>query len=111
MPGSTLSIHGFDWLVDWEIFSLSFQKPFLASSSIPLRRLTEPLCLDDMILVQIGTQNPGRTPEEKQRWNESLKGILKDLRQLNTRDPDVVALAIAKHRREFLQDASRVLNL
>ncbi|EON65610.1 hypothetical protein W97_04848 [Coniosporium apollinis CBS 100218] len=66
---------------------------------------------DDKILVQLGTTNPGRTPEEKHQWTEGLKLVLKDLRQLNTRDPDVVATAIANYRRQFLKDPSRVLVL
>jgi hypothetical protein len=37
--------------------------------------------------------------------------VLKDLREKNTKDPDVVAAAIAEYRRKFLQDPSRVLNI
>ena len=33
--------------------------------------------LDDMILVRLGTSNPGRTKEEEQQWNEGLKLVLK----------------------------------
>jgi hypothetical protein len=67
--------------------------------------------LDDMILVQLGTSNPGQTEEEKQEWNAGLRTVLKDLREKNTKDPDVVAAAIAEYRRKFLQDPSRVLNI
>lgn len=66
---------------------------------------------DDKILVQLGTANPGRTDEEKRQWTEGLKLVLKELRQKDTRDPDVVATEIAKYRRQFLKDPSRVLNL
>lgn len=61
--------------------------------------------------MQLGTANPGRTDEEKRQWTEGLKLVLKELRQKDTRDPDVVATEIAKYRRQFLKDPSRVLNL
>jgi hypothetical protein len=61
--------------------------------------------------VQLGTANPGRTDEEKRQWAEGLRLVLKELRQKDTRDPDVVATEIAKYRRQFLKDPSRVLNL
>ncbi|OCK79457.1 hypothetical protein K432DRAFT_299828, partial [Lepidopterella palustris CBS 459.81] len=65
----------------------------------------------DMILVQLGTANPGRTEEEKQQWTEGLKLVLRQLRQKDTKDPDVVATEIANFRRQFLKDPTRVLNL
>lgn len=66
---------------------------------------------DDLILVQLGTSNPGRTEEEKTRWNDGLREVLKQLRSTNTRDPNTVAAAIAKYRRDFLADPTKVLNL
>ncbi|KAF2469446.1 uncharacterized protein BDR25DRAFT_343794 [Lindgomyces ingoldianus] len=64
----------------------------------------------DKILVQLGTANPGKTPEEKQRWNDGLRLVLKELRQRNIKDPNVVAEEIAKYRRQFLHDDTRVVN-
>ena len=64
-----------------------------------------------MILVRLGTSNPGRTKEEEQQWNEGLKLVLKNLRQKNTKDLDVVAKEIASYRRRFLKDPSKILNL
>ncbi|KAF2184039.1 hypothetical protein K469DRAFT_689395 [Zopfia rhizophila CBS 207.26] len=64
----------------------------------------------DKILVQLGTANPGKTPEEKQQWNDGLRGVLKELRLKNIKDPNVVAVEIAKYRRQFLQDDTRVVN-
>ena len=61
--------------------------------------------------MQLGTNNPGRTDEEKRQWVEGLRLVLKGLRQKGTRDLDVVAEEIAKYRRQFLKDPSRVLNL
>ncbi len=64
-----------------------------------------------MILLQMGTSNPGRTKEEQDQWTESLKSLLKDLRERKTKDSEVVASEIAAHRRRFLRDPSRVLDL
>lgn len=64
-----------------------------------------------MILVQLGTTNPGRTDEERSQWAEGLKGILKELRQKNVKDPNVVAIEIANYRRRFLKDPTKVLNI
>ncbi|KAL5453848.1 hypothetical protein PMIN07_007779 [Paraphaeosphaeria minitans] len=67
--------------------------------------------LGEKLLVQLGTANPGKTPEERQRWNDGLRGVLKDLRQKNTKDPNGIAIQIANYRRQFLQDDTRVVNL
>lgn len=64
-----------------------------------------------MVLVQLGTKNPGRSDEEKTKWNEGLRDILKQLRLTNTRDPDKVAIAISNYRRQFLADPTRVLHM
>jgi hypothetical protein len=62
-------------------------------------------------LVQLGTANPGKTPDERQRWNDGLRSVLKGLRQRNIKDPDGIAMEIARYRRQFLNDDSRVVNL
>jgi len=51
--------------------------------------------------------------EERQQWNDGLRSVLKDLRQQNIKEPnvEVVAREIAKFRREFLKDESRVVNI
>ena len=66
---------------------------------------------EDKVLVQLGIVNPGRTPEEQEKWRVDLKQVLKGLREQNVRDAESVAAAITKYRREFLQDPSRVLNI
>lgn len=66
---------------------------------------------DNMVLVQLGTANPGRTDEERQRWTEGLKAVVQDLRKNNIKDSEVVAASIAAYRRQFLNDSSRVLTL
>ncbi|KAF2124221.1 hypothetical protein P153DRAFT_426669 [Dothidotthia symphoricarpi CBS 119687] len=65
----------------------------------------------EKLLVQLGTANPGKTPEAKQKWNDGLRGVLKELRQKNIKDPNGIAEEIAKYRREFLDDDTRVVNL
>jgi hypothetical protein len=62
------------------------------------------------MLVQLGTANPGKTPEEKQQWNDGLRLVLRDLRQQDTKDPNIVAMEISKYRRQFLKDDSRVID-
>ncbi|KAJ4375961.1 hypothetical protein N0V83_001241 [Neocucurbitaria cava] len=65
----------------------------------------------EKLLVQLGTANPGKSPEEKQKWNDGLRGVLKELRQKNIKDPNGIAVEIAKYRRQFLNDDTRVVNL
>lgn len=67
--------------------------------------------LGEMLLVQLGTANPGKTQEEKQLWNDGLRSVLKDLRQKNIKDPNGIAREIAQYRRQFLNDDTRVVNL
>ncbi len=59
----------------------------------------------------MGTINPGRNSEEKQKWTNGLKEVVKQLRAQNLKNPEIVAQRIAKYRQDFLQDPSRVLNL
>jgi hypothetical protein len=75
-----------------------------------VRRLT---CtrVGETLLVQLGTANPGKTTEEKQQWNEGLRGVLNDLRKRRIKDPSGIAAEIARYRREFLSDDTRVVNL
>ncbi|KAF3035812.1 hypothetical protein E8E12_004993 [Didymella heteroderae] len=65
----------------------------------------------EKLLVQLGTANPGKTQAEKQQWNDGLRSVLKDLRQKNIKDPNGIAREIAKYRRQFLNDDTRVVNL
>ncbi|KAH7065683.1 hypothetical protein BKA63DRAFT_585573 [Paraphoma chrysanthemicola] len=65
----------------------------------------------ETLLVQLGTANPGKTPEEKQAWNDGLRGVLKELRKKSIKDPNGIAVEIAKYRRQFLNDDTRVVNL
>jgi hypothetical protein len=65
----------------------------------------------ETLLVQLGTANPGKTTEEKQQWNDGLRGVLKELRKKSIKDPNGIAAEIAKYRREFLNDDTRVVNL
>lgn len=66
---------------------------------------------DDMVLVQLGTANPGRTEEERVQWTKGLRAVLNDLRSRKIKDPEVVAAQITDYRREFLNDPSKILNL
>lgn len=75
-----------------------------------VRRLTCSL-LGETLLVQLGTANPGKTSEQKQQWNDGLRGVLNDLRKRRIKDPSGIAAEITKYRREFLNDDTRVVNL
>lgn len=66
---------------------------------------------DDMILVQMGATNPGRSSEEKSKWNAGLRTLLMQLGAAGTRDASTMAAAIAEYRRTFLADPTKVLNL
>ncbi|KAF2728510.1 hypothetical protein EJ04DRAFT_516549 [Polyplosphaeria fusca] len=65
----------------------------------------------DKLLVQLGTANPGKTPEEKHQWNAGLRLVLKELRQKNIKNPNGIAQEISRYRRQFLNDDTRVINL
>jgi len=67
--------------------------------------------LGEKLLVQLGTANPGENAEERQKWNDGLRGVLKELRVKNIKDPNGIAVEIAKYRRQFLNDETRVVNL
>lgn len=67
--------------------------------------------LGEKLLVQLGTANPGKTADEKQLWNDGLRGVLTDLRKRRIKDPSGIAAEIIKYRREFLKDDTRVVNL
>ncbi|KAI4678495.1 uncharacterized protein J4E84_008751 [Alternaria hordeiaustralica] len=77
----------------------------------PDQHFREVAITGDKLLVQLGTANPGKTSEEKQRWNDGLRGVLKELRQKNIKDPNGIAVEIARYRRQFLNDDTRVVNL
>lgn len=64
-----------------------------------------------MILVQLGTANPGKTEEERNRWVQGLRDLLKRMRENNMTNPNTVVQEIAKYRRTFLGDPSKILNL
>ena len=62
--------------------------------------------------MQLGTANPGKSAVERQKWNDGLKLVLKELRQEKIKnDPERVALEIAKYRRRFFNDDTKVVNL
>jgi len=65
----------------------------------------------DKLLVQLGTENPGKTDEEKQKWNVGLKELIKNLRNQRVADSDIVAASIAEYRRKFRGDDYAILNL
>ncbi len=65
----------------------------------------------EKLLVQLGTENPGKTDEEKGKWNVGLRELIKNLRSQKVSDSDIVAASIADYRRKFRGDDSAVLNL
>ncbi|USP77719.1 hypothetical protein yc1106_04993 [Curvularia clavata] len=77
----------------------------------PAQHFRDAIITGDKLLLQLGTANPGKTSEEKQRWNDGLRGVLKELRQRNIKDPNGIAEEIARYRRQFLNDDTRVVNL
>lgn len=61
----------------------------------------------------MGTMNvPAYDNLAKQRWNEGLGAVIKQLRTTNIgRDAGAIANKIAEFRREFVGDPVKVLNL
>ncbi|KAH7113202.1 hypothetical protein B0J11DRAFT_541651 [Dendryphion nanum] len=82
---------------------------------------TDPQCPDqhfrtmsltgEKILVELGTANPGKTTEERQKWNDGLRSVLKELRQNNIKDPNGIAVEISKFRRQFFKDDFHVVTV
>ena len=81
------------------------------ASRSPRAQTNYSLHLGEKLLVQLGTANPGKTGDEKQLWNDGLRGVLTDLRKRRIKDPSGIAAEIIKYRREFLKDDTRVVNL
>jgi hypothetical protein len=63
------------------------------------------------MLVQLGMDCPGQTEEEKTRWNNGLKAVIKSLRIQKIQGSEEVAAKIVEFRRAFIGDATKVLNL
>lgn len=66
---------------------------------------------DNMILVQLGSLNPGRTEEDKKRWADGLRTLIGNLRTQGVKETDVVASQIASYRRNFFKDPSRIFDI
>ena len=64
-----------------------------------------------MILLQLGTEPAGLTPEEQKAYNEGLKNVIKDIRSRNVRDFNAMAADITTYRANFIGDTTRVLPL
>ncbi|OKL64699.1 hypothetical protein UA08_00651 [Talaromyces atroroseus] len=66
---------------------------------------------DDKILVEMGNQKEGKTPEEQEAYIEGLKELINNMRRDQVKDFFTVAGEIAAYRRRFLSDPSRILPL
>ena len=63
-----------------------------------------------MILAQLGSSSGSFSKEQKEVYVSGLKAIISELRGQKINDFDVVASRIAKYRRSFLGDESRIIN-
>lgn len=68
-------------------------------------------CAGDKVLVQLGTDNPGKTEEQQKLWNTGLKELIKDLRTRNVKDSETVARNIAEYRRKFMEEQGEAFSL
>ena len=68
---------------------------------------------DHLILVQLGTQtaNPGKTPEESERFNTGLRNLIQRLKAQNISDIERIAEHIVRYRREFIGDNSALVGI
>jgi hypothetical protein len=64
---------------------------------------------DDKILVEMGNQKEGKTPEEQEAYIAGLKELINNMRRDQVKDFSTVASEIAAYRRRFLSDPSRIL--
>lgn len=99
--------HSFPWA-----YELSITFAFV-SLLAQVRQLTRgPLTTTgDKLLVQMGTDNPGRTEHQKNQYVSGMRALMDELRKQGTKDANYVASRIAQYRREFLNDSSNILNL
>jgi hypothetical protein len=63
------------------------------------------------MLVELGMDCPGHTEEEKSRWNNGLKAVIKSLRMQRIQGSEEVAAKIVEFRRAFIGDSTKILNL
>ena len=68
---------------------------------------------DHEILVQLYTNSnsAGQSAAENERFRNGLRQIVQELRESGTQDIEQVADRIARYRREFLEDPSKILGL
>lgn len=67
---------------------------------------------DNELLRLIGTvKTPARDPEQKQRWNQGLSNLIRELRTNPAvgRDAGLIAQRIAEYRRTFVEDPTRIV--
>lgn len=67
---------------------------------------------DNELLRLIGTvKTPARDPEQKQRWNQGLSSLIRELRTNPAvgRDAGLIAQRIAEYRRTFVEDPTRIV--
>lgn len=105
-PSAPISISG-----AWALMVRDTEGLILNVCSPRPRTQTDFFSVGEKLLVQLGTANPGKTQDERQQWNNGLRSVLQELRQKNIKDPNGIAREIAKYRRQFLKDETRVVNL
>lgn len=61
----------------------------------------------------MGTQDiPVSGEADRKKWNEGLAAVVRELRGSNlTKDADAIASRIARFRRDFVGDPTRILKL
>ncbi|KAK5170568.1 Zinc finger C3H1 domain-containing protein [Saxophila tyrrhenica] len=68
---------------------------------------------DGDLLSTMGTKNvPARTPEQYKQWKDGLAAVIRELRAIKPApDANAIAKRMAEYRRDFIGDATKVLNL
>ncbi|KAI5791883.1 hypothetical protein EDC01DRAFT_656420 [Geopyxis carbonaria] len=66
---------------------------------------------DDQILVEMANTSEGTTPEETSSYSAGLRNTIVQMKQQGIMDFDTVVKGIARYRREFLGDETRIIKL
>lgn len=64
-----------------------------------------------MILLQLGSEPEGLSPDQKTAYNEGLKNLIRDIRSRHVRDFNSMAADITTYRANFIGDNTKVLPL
>ena len=68
--------------------------------------------IDNVLLQQMGTEHvPVRSQADREKWNNGLQMVIRDLKRAYVKDAATIAARIAEYRRAFVEDPTKVVYL